>query len=223
MYSLAELDAISAVARASGISVHMDGARFANGLEALGCSPADATWRRGVDVLSFGGTKNGCLAAEAVIFFKRELVGGSDFRLRLKRSGHLWSKMRFLSAQMIGYLGEPAALADAPWRRRARHANAMAQRLAEGIAELASAAGRAEEVRILQSVQTNEVFLTLPEAVLSGVFSDGHACLDIGALSDTARRGELLRCVCCWATTPQEVDAFLRSVARHTEAIRARL
>ena len=75
----------------------------------------------------------------------------------------------------------------------------------------------------MQPVQTNEVFLTLPESVLAGVFSDGHACLDIGALSGTARRGELVRCVCCWATTIEEVDAFLRSVAKHAGGARARL
>lgn len=222
VYSLDELDAISAVARQHGLAVHMDGARFANALESLGCTPAEMTWKRGVDVLSFGGTKNGCMAAEAVVFFRRELCDARDFRLRLKRAGHLWSKMRFLTSQLEGYLGEPAEGRDAPWRRRARHGNEMARKLAEGIGAIAAdtqPSGPAPPaLRLVQPVQSNEVFLSLPERVLRGVFADGHACLDIGALSGRGRPGELVRCVCCWATTEAELEAFCDSVRRHASA-----
>jgi threonine aldolase len=215
LYSLEELDALSAVAREAGIVVHMDGARFANAVEGLGCTPAEMTWKRGVDILSFGGTKNGCLAAEAVVVFKRSLLGdGIDFRLRLKRSGHMWSKMRFLSAQLEGYLGDPTSGRDAPWRRHARHGNAMASRLAAGIEAASREFGLGQSLRITQPVQSNEVFMSLPEHVLAGIFADGHACLDIGQLSGRGRRGELVRCVCCWNTKEEEVARFLQSLRR---------
>ena len=106
----------------------MDGARFANGLVSLSTSPADMTWKSGVDVLSFGGTKNGCLAAEAVIFFKPELV--QAFPFLHKRSGHLLSKMRFVSAQLEAYVSNDV------WLRNAQHANAMAAHLSKGLAAI---------------------------------------------------------------------------------------
>ncbi len=106
----------------------MDGARFANAVAHLGCSPAEATWKAGVDVLSFGATKNGAMAAEAVIFFDPDAAG--DFLYRRKRGGHLFSKMRYLSAQLVAYLR------DDLWLENARHANACAQALSEGFAEL---------------------------------------------------------------------------------------
>lgn len=135
--------------------------------------------------------------------------------MRMKRGGHLWSKMRFLSSQLEGYLGDPAAGRDAPWRRGARNGNTMAQRLASGVAAIGAQTGRADELKIIQPVQSNEVFMSLPPEVLRGIFADGHACLDIGAMSGNGRPGEIVRCVCCWGTTSEEVDAFLRSARRH--------
>ena len=131
VYTPEETRAIAEVAEGHGLGLHLDGARFANALVALGCSPAEATWKAGVDALSLGATKNGVLAGELVVLFdpgKAEELG-----YRRKRGGHLFSKMRFLSAQLEAYL------ADDLWLRNARHANAMAAALAEGLAELPGA------------------------------------------------------------------------------------
>ena len=130
-YGVDEIGAISALARRHGLGVHMDGARFANALAYLGCAPADVTWRAGVDVLSFGATKNGAWAAEAVVVFKRDLA--SDLGYRRKRAGHLLSKMRFVSAQLEAYL------ADGLWLRNAGHANRLAAIIAEGLAAIPGA------------------------------------------------------------------------------------
>ena len=124
VYSLEEIQAIAQVTHDHGLYLHMDGARFANALVSLGCSPAAMTWQAGVDILSFGATKNGALAAEAVVFFKPELV--RDFEFRRKRGGHLFSKMRFLSVQLQAYLENDL------WRHNAQHANRLAKRLAAG-------------------------------------------------------------------------------------------
>src|SRR5262245_32552627 len=135
VYRLDEVRALAEVAHAHGLKVHMDGTRFANALVSLNCAPADASWRAGVDVLSLGATKNGALAAESVIFFDPALAQTMAFRR--KRGGHLFSKMRFVSAQLEAYLS------DDLWLRNARHANAMARRLADGLAKI-----RSEERRV---------------------------------------------------------------------------
>ena len=121
-YQPDEVAAIVEVARGRRMAVHMDGARFAGAVAALGCAPADLTWRAGVDVLSFGGTKNGCLAAEAVVFFDPSAAVG--FALARQRAGHAFSKSWFVAAQFAAYL------ADGHWLDLARHANAMAAKLA---------------------------------------------------------------------------------------------
>ena len=126
--------------------VHMDGARFGNAVAHLGCTPAEASWKSGIDVLSFGATKNGALAAEAVIFFRPELA--REFELRRKRAGHLWSKQRYLSAQLN------ACLEDGLWLRHARHANALATRLSQGLER--------HGIRRVQAVEANEVFAEFP-------------------------------------------------------------
>ncbi|MEL0111075.1 MAG: beta-eliminating lyase-related protein, partial [Rickettsiales bacterium] len=118
IYSPDEIRALAAICREHGLKLHMDGARFANAVEALGCSPAEASHRLGVDALSFGATKNGALCAEAILFFDAALARDAGYRR--KRAGHLFSKMRFLAAQWDAYL------ANDLWRRNARHANAMA-------------------------------------------------------------------------------------------------
>lgn len=158
VYEPAQVAAIAAVARRHGLGVHMDGARFANALAHLGCSPAEATWRCGVDVLSLGATKNGALCAEAVVFFDPAQAG--EFARRRKQSGHLWSKMRYLSAQLLAYLS------DDLWLVNARHANAMASALAEGLAGVPG-------MRLVHSVDANEVFVAAPEAQVAALEGAG--------------------------------------------------
>src|SRR3984957_18203231 len=125
VYDVTEVSALAAVAKRHGLPVHMDGARFANALVHLGCTPAAATWKSGVDVLSLGATKNGALCAEAVVFFDQRQA--RDFERRRKQAGHLWSKLRFVSAQLLAYFEHGL------WLDNARHANAMASALAQGL------------------------------------------------------------------------------------------
>jgi threonine aldolase len=158
VYDIKHIAAIAATAKRHGLGVHMDGARFANALAHLGCSAAEATWRCGVDVLSLGATKNGALCAEAVVFFDSRLA--AEFARRRKQSGHLWSKMRFLSAQLLAYLS------DELWLSNARHANAMAGALALGLREVPG-------VRVLQPVDANELFVAMPEALVAALEGDG--------------------------------------------------
>ena len=146
VYGLDELRAISAVCRELGLSLHMDGARFANACASLRCSPADMTWRAGVDVLCFGGTKNGMAVGEAILFFNRKLA--EDFDYRCKQAGQLASKMRFLSAPWVGMLETGA------WLRNAEHGNACARRLQEQIAGLPG-------LEIMFPVQANAVFVRM--------------------------------------------------------------
>lgn len=158
VYSQDDVRALCAIAREKGLRVHMDGARFANALVTLGCSPAEATWKAGVDALSFGATKNGAMGAEAVILF--DPARAADFAFRRKRGGHLFSKMRFLAAQMDAYLEGDL------WLRNASHANAQAARLAAGLA-------RVPGVRMAHPVEGNELFAEMPEAILDGLLADG--------------------------------------------------
>jgi threonine aldolase len=147
VYSVDEVRAISWAAKKHQLKLHMDGARFANAVAHLGCSPADITWKAGVDVLCFGGTKNGLPVGEAVVFFDRQL--SQDFAWRVKQAGQLASKMRFISAPWVGLLE------DEVWLRNARHANAMAQRLYAGMTSIPG-------VQVLHAPQANGVFAQLP-------------------------------------------------------------
>jgi threonine aldolase len=150
VYSLEEIAALSAVCREHGLALHMDGARFANALVTLGCTPAEMTWKQGVDILSFGGTKNGCLMAEAIVVFKPELAEAMDYRA--KRAGQIVSKGRLISAQFEGYF------ADDHWTANARHANRLAKRLSDGLTQLPG-------VRLAWPTEANEVFAIIPAAV----------------------------------------------------------
>lgn len=188
-YAPDEIAAIAALCREHGLHLHMDGARFANAVAGMNASPADLTWRAGVDVLSFGATKNGALAAEAVVFFKPELADG--FLYRRKRGGHLFSKMRFVSAQLL------AMLQDGLWLRLARDANARAQQLAEGLRKIPG-------VGLPWPVQANEVFAALPEAVAARLKAGGAQFHPW-----TADRS-LHRFVCAFDKTPEDVAALLR-------------
>jgi threonine aldolase len=187
VYSPGEIAALCDVAHARQMKVHMDGARFANALVTLGCSPADITWRAGVDVLSLGGTKNGLPAGEAVVFFDRDLA--SEFARRRKQAGQLASKMRFLAAPWLG------VLEDGAWLVHAGHANAMATRLAQALVSLPQA-------RLLAPVQANGVFVDLPAPAIEALRARGwHFYTFIGATG--------VRLMCAWDTPVEAVDRFI--------------
>ncbi len=158
VYAPARAAELAAVAHGRGLKVHMDGARFANAIVRLGCTPAEATWRAGVDALSFGATKNGTLGVEAVVLFDPTLA--EAFAYRRKRGGHLFSKMRFLAAQMDAYLE------DGLWLENAARANAAAARLAEGLAAVPG-------VTLCHPVEANEVFVAVPESLAAGLEAAG--------------------------------------------------
>ncbi len=158
IYTPAEIKALADVVKPHGMKLHMDGARFANALVSLGCTPAEMTWKAGVDVLSFGGTKNGGMMLEAVVFFDTALA--DDFLYRRKRAGQLVSKGRFLSAQMLAYLE------DDVWLPNARRANALAQTLAKGLQQ-------SNRVRLSNPVEANEVFAIMPRTTFDAVQADG--------------------------------------------------
>jgi threonine aldolase len=190
-YTLKEIAEIAALAKRHDLKLHMDGARFANALAHLGCSPAEATWRAGVDVLSFGATKNGALGAEAVVFFDPADV--RDFEYRHKRAGHLLSKMRFVSAQLVSYLE------DGLWLQSAERANGLAQRMAQGLA----AAPGAE---ITHPVEANAIFVRLPDATTARLRGAGAHFYDWGP-SEKGRT--LARLVFSFATPENDVERFL--------------
>ncbi len=199
VYTPDEIAALAAVAHARGLVVHMDGARFANALVQLGCSPAALTWRAGVDILSFGATKNGCFAAEAVIAFKPDLV--RSLRFRRKRSGHTLSKGRLLAAQFDGYLR------DDHWLDNARHANAAAARLSAGLAGVAG-------IRLAWPTQANEVFAILSSGMDAALKAAGtiYHPWSPRSLADGERLGPgeaLVRLVCSFAPEPSDVDGVI--------------
>ena len=195
VYQAAEIEAIAEVCRRHKLALHVDGSRFANAVAALNRSPADLTWRAGVEALSFGATKNGAMAAEAVIFF--DPAKAADFAYRRKRGGHLFSKMRFLSAQFEAYL------ADGLWLRNARHANRMAARLADALVEV-------PVVRLQHPVEANEVFVELPDPVIRGLCADGF---QFYRWDDEA--SVVIRLMTAFDTEASAVDAFLASARRH--------
>ncbi|MBZ4688834.1 MAG: low specificity L-threonine aldolase [Cereibacter sp.] len=193
VYSPAEVARLCAIAKAQGLACHMDGARFANALVAVGCTPAEMTWKAGIDVLSFGGTKNGLMGVEAVVLFDPQKAW--EFELRRKRGAHLFSKHRYLSAQMQGYLQ------DDLWLDLAARANAAAARLAEGLA----AAG----ATLLHPVDANMIFATLPRAAHERAQAAGAVYYPMAETPD----GVTARLVCSWSTTEADVDAFLGALA----------
>jgi len=194
VYRPDEVAALADIAHRHGLSVHMDGARFANAVAHLGCDPAEVTWRAGVDALSFGATKNGALGAEAVIFF--DPAKAADFAYRRKRSAHLFSKMRFLAAQLDAYL------ADGLWLRLAAHANAMAARLAQGLAALPG-------VTLAHPVEANEIFAALPEAMITHLQAQGA--------SFYRWDGQVVRLVTAWNTPAANVERLLALAAATPE------
>ena len=186
VYTPEELRAVGATARELGLKVHMDGARFANAVASLGCHPADVTWRAGVDVLCFGGTKNGMAVGEAVVFFDRSL--SDEFAYRCKQAGQLASKMRFLAAPWVGMLR------DGAWLRHATRANAQARRLHQLLAAIPGAAP-------LRPPQANSVFVDLPPGVADTVRARGWRFYDFIA-------GAGSRLMTAWDTTDADLEAF---------------
>ena len=195
VYTPAQLAAISEIAKRHKLAVHVDGARFANAVAALGCSPADLTWRSGIDILSLGATKNGAMAAEAVIYFGTAHT--EDFGYRRKRGGHLFSKMRYLSAQLDAYL------ADDLWLRNARQANATAAKLGAGLAAI-------KGISLLYPVEANEVFVTLPAATMKALEAEGFLFYPCGKSTPPC-----IRLVTSFQTAEAHVDAFIAAAKKH--------
>ncbi len=186
VYTAEETAALGRVAKARGLGFHLDGARFANAVASLGCAPAELTWKAGVDILSFGFTKNGGLNAECLVFFRPELAAPIHFRR--KRAGHLLSKGRYLAAQIL------AMVENDVWLRNARAANDSAARLAE-------AAG---PDRLLLPVQANEVFVRVTPEEAAALRAQGFDFYDWGP-------GEA-RLVTSWDSDPAEVDALAAAI-----------
>lgn len=187
VYQVEHLARLGELARRRGLRLHMDGARFANAVAALGVAPSELTWRCGVDVLSFGGSKMGLPGGEALVFFDRQLA--AEFSWRCKQAGQLASKMRFITAPWLGMLEGDA------WLRHAGHANAQARKLAAGFAALPG-------VRLVAPCEANGVFVVLPPELRDALRQGGwtfYTFIGPGAC----------RFMCSWATTDEEVAQLL--------------
>jgi threonine aldolase len=207
--SVTEVRRLCEIAKRHGLPVHLDGARFANAVAALGSTPAELTWRAGVDAVSFGGTKNGCLGVEAVVLF--DPARAWELELRRKRGGHLVSKHRYLSAQMEAYLEGDL------WLRLARAANARAARLAAGLRALPG-------VRLQHPADGNIVFAGWPRAGHRRAQSAGaryYLWPMSQSLEGPADAEVTARLVCNWATTEPDVDRLLAAIAAEEVAERA--
>ena len=192
VYSLDEIRAIAEAAKARGLKVHMDGARFANAVARLACSPAELTWRAGVDIMSFGATKNGGALCDSIVVFSPGIA--DNVAVQLRRAGQVWSKMRFASAQLIAYVE------DGLWLEMARSSNAIAARIAAGLQDIPA-------TRLLAPVDANEIFLELPATTMDVLESDGFLFY--------RRSRTLARFVCRFDTTEAEADALVAALRRH--------
>jgi threonine aldolase len=194
VYTVAEIQALAALVKPKGIKLHMDGARFANALVSLGCTPAEMTWKAGVDVLSFGGTKNGGMILEAVVFFDTTLA--EDFLYRRKRAAQLVSKSRYLSSQMLAYLR------DDVWLPNAKRANGLAQNLAKGLQH-------SNHIRLSNPVEANEVFAIMPRNTFDVVTAAGAHFYE-WPMDGLAVDEVHCRFVLSFATPEQHVQQFLK-------------
>ena len=192
VYTLDEIRAVAEIARRRGLRLHMDGARFANAAARLGCSPADATWRSGIDIMSFGATKNGGALCDAIVVFSPDLADG--LAVQLRRAGQVWSKMRFASAQLIAYVE------NGLWLQMARASNRISARIAAALTEIPG-------VRLLAPVEANEIFLELPDSAMDALERDGFQFY--------RRSRTLARFVCRFDTTEAEADALAAALRRH--------
>ena len=198
LYSLDDIAGISALAKAHGLPVHMDGARFTNALVGLGCTPAEMTWRAGVDALSFGGTKNGLMGVEAVVLFDPDKAW--EFELRRKRGAHLFSKSRYLSAQMAAYLQEDR------WLDMAQRANAAAARLA-------SALQARDDCELAYPVQANILFARMPRHVHQRLHDAGaQYYLWDGTLDGPGDEMVTARLVADWTAADARIDTFVQTM-----------
>ena len=193
VYQLDEIKKISEVTHKHNLNMHMDGARFANALVSLDVTPAEMTWKSGIDVLSFGATKNGCLAAEAIIFFKKELVG--DIAFLMKRAGHLLSKMRFVSAQLDAYITNDV------WLRNAKHANKMGKKLSDGLS-------KHSDIELAYPTEANEVFAKFPRNMIEHLNSKGYK------MNEEELDGKAVRLVAAWNTQDIDVDQLLETLKK---------
>ena len=191
VYQLNEIKNISEIAKKHNLNVHMDGARFANALVSLGVTPAEMTWKSGIDLLSFGATKNGCFSAEAIIFFKKELVGNLGFLM--KRAGHLLSKMRFVSAQLNAYLTKDV------WLKNARHANLMAEKLSDGLKTFS-------DIKVIYPTEGNEVFVKFPNNVINKLNDQGYK------FSKEEFSKKSIRLVTAWNTKEEDINHLLNII-----------
>lgn len=192
VYSVEAMKEIGAAAHDRGVGLHIDGARFANAVASLNCSPAEISWRAGADILVFGATKNGALGVELMVIFRKDLA--AEVARRAHRSGHRLSKAKFLSAQMEAYL------TDDLWLKNARHANALAARLAAGLREI-------EGVEILRPVEANILVVRFDPSVVTALRDRGMLFYDWNVLGPGA-----VRLVTGFSSTSAEIDEFLRSV-----------
>ena len=192
VYTIDQIRAVSELAKSRGLKLHMDGARFANAVARLGCSPADATWRSGVDIMSFGVTKNGGALCDAIVVFAPELADG--LAVQLRRAGQVWSKMRFASAQLMAYIE------NGLWLDMAHSSNRIAARIAGGVQEISKA-------RLVAPVEANEIFLELPGAAMDALEADGFQFY--------RRSKTLARFVCRFDATEAEADALVAALRRY--------
>ncbi|MCW1951656.1 MAG: beta-eliminating lyase-related protein [Octadecabacter sp.] len=197
VYTLDELNALTAVAKEFGVATHLDGARFANAIVTLGCTPAEMTWKAGIDCVCFGGTKNGLMGVEAVIFFDPKHAW--EFELRRKRGAHLSSKHRYLSAQMEAYL------ADNLWHDLASKANTAGQRLAEGLRG-------SNAVTFPYEPEANLMFFEMPRGLHKKVQAAGAQYYVMGSLEGDDDAPVLGRLVCDWSVGSDGVDEFLAAL-----------
>ena len=198
VYTVEQIRAVAEVAKGRGLKLHMDGARFANALARLGCSPAEATWRSGIDIMSFGATKNGGALCDAIVVFAPDLADG--LAVQLRRAGQVWSKMRFASAQLIAYVE------NGRWLDMARASNAIAARIAAGLSDTPAA-------RLLAPVEANEIFLELPSVTMDRLEADGFQFY--------RRSQSMARFVCRFDTTTAEGDALLSALTLHVASVTA--
>jgi threonine aldolase len=196
VYMIEEIRAIAEVAKRRGLKLHMDGARFANAVARLGCSPADLTWRSGIDIMSFGATKNGGALCDAIVVLSPDIADG--LAVQLRRAGQVWSKMRFASAQLIAYID------NGLWLELAGASNRIAARIATGLRDLPAA-------RLLAPIEANEIFLQLPSATMDALEADGFLFY--------RRSATLARFVCRFDTTEAEADALVTALHRHLRAV----
>ena len=187
VYTPDELEAIGAFARAHTLLLHMDGARFANAVASLGCAPKTVTWKAGVDVLSFGGTKNGVAAGELVVFFDKK--ASSDFQYRVKQAGHLGSKMRFLAAPWLGLLEGDV------WLQNARHANGAARGLAQRLRKEAA-------MEPVFPVESNAVFVQMDDELVRGLHQRGWRFYKF-------MEPDIYRLMCSWSTTDEDISMLV--------------